>query len=153
MKSEKGITLTSLIIYVIAMVIVVSIVAVITKYFYSNIREVSESANTSSILTKLNSFISNEVNKTGNTLFYCSDAGDIIVFYNPNDKDELNSNSGYTQYTFKGNSIYLNKIKICKDVENCKFALIEDNEKYKFKIHLTIGENEKEITYTLKTSK
>ncbi len=153
MKSEKGITLTSLIIYVIAMVVVVSIIAVITKYFYSNISEVSKSSNTSTTFTKINSFISDEVNKTGNTLFYCSDAGDIIVFYNPNDKDELNSNSGYTQYTFKGDSIYLNKIKICKDVEDCKFIVIEDKEKYKFKIRLTIGKNEKEIVYTLKTSK
>ena len=44
MKSEKGVTLSSLIIYVIAMVIVVSIIAVMTKYFYGNVNKLSNTS-------------------------------------------------------------------------------------------------------------
>ena len=40
MKSEKGVTLTSLIVYVIGMVMVISIVSVLTTYFYKNIKNV-----------------------------------------------------------------------------------------------------------------
>lgn len=37
MKSEKGITLISLIIYVIVMLVVVMIISVLTSYFYTNV--------------------------------------------------------------------------------------------------------------------
>ena len=42
MKSEKGVTLTSLIVYVIGMVMVISIVSVLTTYFYKNINLIND---------------------------------------------------------------------------------------------------------------
>lgn len=157
MKSEKGVTLSSLIIYVIAMVIVVSIVAVITRYFYGNINKLSNNTGNLADITKLNTFITEEINKTGNTIFECNDKNqspdsNYIIFYNSNDKDEINGNNGYTQYTFKNGSIYLNKIKICNNIQDCKFELIE-NQSNRFKIILTIDGISKETTYTLKTRK
>ena len=153
MKSEKGVTLSSLIIYVIAMVIVVSIIAVMTKYFYGNVNKLSNTTNSLGQVTKLNSFITEETNKMGNTIYYCDPDGSFIVFYNPNDKDELNNSNGYTQYTFKNDSIYLNKIKICNGLEKCVFEDISDEIDYKFKITLTIDGSERVTTYTLKTAK
>ena len=104
MKSEKGITLSSLIIYVIAMVIVVSTIAVITKYFYGNVNKLSNSTTSLGEITKLNTFITEQVNKSQNEIAYCSEDGSIIVFYCPNDKDEENNINGYTQFTFKNSS-------------------------------------------------
>jgi hypothetical protein len=157
MKSEKGVTLTSLIIYVIAMAIVVSIVAVITKYFYGNINKLSNTTTSLEEYTKLNAFIIEEINKTGNIIYKCGvnneDNENYIIFYNPNDVDEANGNKGYTQYTFKENSIYLNKIKICNNIKDCKFEDVSDENNYKLKITLNIDDNEKVTTYTLKTSK
>ena len=153
MKSEKGVTLSSLIIYVIAMIIVVSIIAVMTRFFYGNINELSNNANSLREVTKLNSFITEEVNKLDNTIYYCDPDGSFIVFYNPSDKDELNTNSGYTQYTFENDSIYLNKVKICTGIESCIFEDVSDENNYKFKIIVTIDGNQRETTYTLKTSK
>ena len=154
MKSEKGITLTSLIIYVIAMVFVVSIVTVVTKYFYGNINKLTQSTTSLGQITRLNTFISEEINKTDNTIYYCDPNGEFIVFYNPQDKDKKIANSGYIQYTFKNDSIYLNKIKICNNIKNCKFEVIEDDYKYKFKITITaLDGNTMDTTYTLKTSK
>ena len=37
MKDSKGITLTSLIIYIIGMLIVVSIISTLTSFFYKNV--------------------------------------------------------------------------------------------------------------------
>ena len=46
LKSQKGITLISLIVYVIVMLVVVSIIGTITSYFYSNVnKEYQESKN------------------------------------------------------------------------------------------------------------
>ena len=65
MKSEKGITLISLIIYVIALTIVVGIIAVISGYFYDNIDTSSEDIEPMVEYTKFNSFFSEEVNYVG----------------------------------------------------------------------------------------
>lgn len=153
MKSEKGITLSSLIIYVIAMVIVVSTIAVITKYFYGNVNKLSNSTTSLGEITKLNTFITEQVNKSQNEIAYCSEDGSIIVFYCPNDKDEENNINGYTQFTFKNSSIYLNKIKICNGIDNCKFENLSDENIYRFKINLTVDGNERQTTYTLKNAK
>lgn len=157
MKSEKGITLSSLIIYIIVMVIVVSIIAVMTRYFYGNINKLSNSTTSMEEATKLNTFITEEVNKSGNIIYDCNTQNTVdnnyIIFYNPNDKDGKIGNTGYTQYTFKNGSIYLNKIKICTNIQNCVFEDISNENSYKLKMTLTIDGNERVSTYTLKTAK
>ena len=42
MNSSKGVTTTSLIIYVIAMLIVIGIIATITSFFYINISNIED---------------------------------------------------------------------------------------------------------------
>ena len=63
MKSEKGITLVSLIIYVLVMVIVVALITVITAYFYKNIDINNVNYEINSQYTKFNSFFSDEINR------------------------------------------------------------------------------------------
>ena len=63
MKSEKGVTLTSLIVYVIGMVMVISIVSVLTTYFYKNIKNVGADIDPIAEYTKFNSYFTNEINK------------------------------------------------------------------------------------------
>ena len=62
MKLENGITLISLTIYIIGMTIVVSIVAIISSYFYTNTKTLNESIDPMVEYTKFNSFFSDEVN-------------------------------------------------------------------------------------------
>ena len=68
MKSEKGITLVSVIIYVIAMLIIVTVVSVITSYFYKNINVGTLKENLNQEYTKFNSFFIEEVNRKGNKI-------------------------------------------------------------------------------------
>ena len=65
MRSEKGITLISLIIYVIALTIVIGIIAVISGYFYKNVATASVDVEPMVEYTKFNSFFSEEVNYKG----------------------------------------------------------------------------------------
>lgn len=158
MKSEKGITLTSIIIYVVAMIIIVGIIAVITRYYYGNVNKLSNNTSSMEEVTKLNTFITEEVNKSGNIIYDCNTQNNgkndnYIIFYNPNDKDEKIGNLGYTQYTFKNQSIYLNKIKICSNIDDCKFEDVSDEKNYKLKVTITVNGNTRDTTYTLKTSK
>lgn len=135
MKSEKGITLTSLIIYIIAMLVVVSTIAVMTKYFYGNLNYLTNKNQASKEYTSFNSYFTDEINAQENSVIYCEES--IIIF-----------NSG-NQYTFKDNSIYMNKINICNNVESCQF-IYDDADKTKVTVKINIAGKNYNNVYTLK---
>lgn len=141
MKAQKGVTLISLTIYIIAMVIVVAIVSVISSYFYSNINGTSDTIDPLTEYTKFNSFFTDEVNHSNIKVLECGENGDYIVFDNG------------VQYTFvpENKGIYRNKVKICKEVESCNFEYKIQNGKDVVVVNLTIGTLDKNVTYTLKS--
>lgn len=126
MKSNKGVTLTSLIIYVIGMTIMVSIIATLTSFFYKNIDIGDINSNTTQY-TKFTSILSEEVNKKNNSVIDCqslTDGVSYIVFSSGN------------QYTFnqKSNSVYRNNVKICDNIDKCDFSYTYIDSKYKIKV-------------------
>ena len=120
MRQEKGVTLSSLIVYVIGMSIIIASVATLTKYFYSNINTLTTRTNASKEFTSFNSYFINETNTRGIKVYtnlLNTQDNSIIVFSDGN------------QFKFAGNAIYLNKIKICKDVNSCEFIYNENTNK------------------------
>ena len=148
MKSEKGITLISLIIYVIALTIVIGIVAVISGYFYNNIATSSEDIEPMVEYTKFNSFFSEEVNEKGIKVLDCKTTTDntgkidtsYIVFDNG------------VQYTYiSGNKgIYRNKVKIARGIENCSFGYKVEDGKDIVNVNFKAKNMNNPIKYTLK---
>lgn len=139
MKSQKGITLISLTVYIIVMVIVVAIISVISTYFYTNVNSISNTINPMTEYTKFNSFFSDEVNHSNIKVLECKE--DYIVFDNG------------VQYTFVGENkgIYRDKVKIASDVESCTFEYKIKNGKNVVVVSLQIGTaKEKSVEYTLK---
>ena len=130
MKDNRGITLTSLIIYVIGMVIVVSLIATLTTFFYKNVNVDNISKDTTQY-TKFSNLFLDEINKKDNDIVECKTTEEdgqkisYIIFSDGN------------QYTYKAEnkSIYKNKIKICKDVEECEFSYIYIDSTYQIKIN------------------
>lgn len=130
MKNNRGITLTSLIIYVIGMVIVVSLIATLTTFFYKNVNVDNISKDTTQY-TKFSNLFLDEINKKDNDIVECKTTEEdgqkisYIIFSDGN------------QYTYKAEnkSIYKNKIKICKDVEECEFSYIYIDSTYQIKIN------------------
>ena len=126
MKSNKGVTLTSLIIYVIGMTIMVSIIATLTSFFYKNIDIGDINSNTTQY-TKFTSILSEEVNKKNNSVIDCQSLTDrvsYIVFSSGN------------QYTFnqESKSVYRNNVKICDNIDICDFSYTYIDSKYKIKV-------------------
>lgn len=105
MKSEKGVSLVSLIIYLIAMTTVVTIVARISTYFYKNVNFVDSNLENNEQFIKFNAFITKDINIQNNLVSEVGDNGEYIIFKKTNN-----------QYTFKDGAIYLNKTKICANV-------------------------------------
>ena len=100
--------------------------------------------------TKFNSFFSDEVNHENIK---------ILEYYNDNEETYNNGNSvnyvvfdNNVQYTFiqENKGIYRNKVKICREVENCTFEHKIQNGKAVIVVNLKINGKNRNITYTLK---
>lgn len=131
MKNNKGITLTSLMIYVIGMVIAIGVIATLTSYFYKNIDIKKLNGDSSTQFTNFSSVFSYEVNLENNRIIDCGTTQEngkkisYIIFSSGN------------QYTFKeeNNSIYQNNIKICEYIEDCDFSYRLVNSRYEITVN------------------
>ena len=172
MNDEKGITLTSLIIYILGMVIVVTAIATLTSYFYKNIDVNSVKNSSISQFTELTNVFVTETGKTGNKIIETALIKGDNKYKTKTEIDnqiatELqnisnNSNTDITsyiifssgnQYTFKNNAIYKNKVRICKDIEFCSFSTDINNSQYKITVNFKTSDIDKTganaITYTI----
>ena len=143
MKTNRGVTLISVTIYVIAISIVIGIVTVISTYFFSNADDVSDIIDPAIEYTRFNSFFSEEVNNENIKVLECK---------NDTNQNYIAFNNG-EQYTFvrENKSIYKNKIKICQEVEECTFEQGIQNGKEVVTVNLKMENSEnKTVTYTLR---
>lgn len=144
MKSEKGITLISLIIYVIVMLITITVISVMTSYYYNNIQISTDKYTSLGEYTKFNSYFSEEVNKENNKILELGTVNDgqqnYIVF------------SSNNQYTFipENKAIYQNNVKITSGVDNCQFYNKIVNGKEAVVVKIIIQDMEKTVEYVLK---
>lgn len=138
MKSEKGVTLTSIMIYVIALTIVVLTVGRIITYFYKNMDTVTSDTDASIAYMSFNSYFTEDINIAGNEVLEYSNDGNMkyIIF-----KETEN------QYTFKNGSIYKEKIKIAKNIDDCEFSY--DQTSKTVTVKMKINNHEYSNCYTI----
>ncbi len=148
MKENKGMTIASLIIYVIALLIVVGTMATLTKYFYKNYDMLVLEDNATKDYTALNNYLSNDINsgKVEN-IFVSQDGSSLTIKLD---------NVVTHRYKFENNSIFYldirdnnvsNKITVCKNVSSCNFTVtekvinlnLEFNEKNSYNTSYTIN--------------
>lgn len=137
MRKDTGITLTSLLIYIIVMTIVIGVIASISTFFYHNVDTIAQDTDNSKEFTKFNSYFTQEVNETNNKPVKTGINGDqhYLLLSNGN------------QYTFVNGAIYLNKIRICKNIKQCTFNI--DTENNRVTVNFIADDNfEKTTTYT-----
>ena len=141
MKLQKGITLISLIIYIIVMIMIVVIGFMINNYLYTNTNALLNKINPNTEYSKFSSLFLDEINYPNLKVLEYGE--DYIVFDNG------------VQYTYvaENKGIYRNKIKICRNVEMCTFETKIKNGNQVVGITMKIGETEqKSVEYTLKTN-
>mgnify|MGYP001034358233 CR=1 FL=1 len=138
MKSEKGITLISLTVYIIVALIMIVVIAVISTYFYTNTDTSSKMVNPLTEYTKFNGFLAEEINHSNLKILKCEE--DYIVFDNGIQYSYIPENKG----------IYRNYVKICRDVERCIFQNKIKNGKNVISVYMKIGTSEgKNVDYTI----
>ena len=139
MKSEKGITIISLIIYVIVLSIVIGMVAIISGAFMDSIDEADMYTDPIEEYTTFNSYFSEEVNHPGLEVVQCQD--DYVLFSNG------------VQYSFisENRGIYKDKVKICRNIDFCSFSReLSSNGKTVIIVEFSIDGQTRKTNYTLK---
>ena len=133
MKSQRGVTLISLTVYIIGLTIMLAILTVISSFFHKNVDE-NIAFQPLAERTKFNSFFTEEVNHKNIEVKECN--RNYIVFSNG------------VQYTFiwENKGIYRNKVKICREVNNCYFKSRTENGKNIIEVTLQIGNSEETVT-------
>lgn len=142
MKSEQGVTLTSLVIYIAVATVLISTMAVMSSHFFANIQLVKNQSDYVVEYNKFNMFFIQDVkaNKAASII------GTTIVFEDG------------TKYEYKDESIYRNDKKIAKNIRTASFEpatyTVNNVTKNLIKVNLNIGAEkksyQKQIEYVLK---
>lgn len=135
MKTDSGLTVTSIIVYITAMVIVIGTIASITSFFYTNVSNLDDNSNNMSEITKFHMYFLEETTKMNNSIMTLNDT--LVSFATGN------------TFIYQNNIIYFNNIKICDNISNLQFAKEEVNDKTIIKVLITIGQDN-EYTKTIK---
>ncbi len=154
MKKESGITLITLVLYVILMTIIVGGVANITSSFYSNLNDFDTESEGVIAISKVNMYILKDVKRDGAKLLASTDNTIEMSYggttYNPNLVTVVYSIENKALYrNEKQGGKNINKIKICDGIDSYEIAINKTGKHHKATITLTIGEYTKTTTFVL----
>ena len=149
MKSNKGITLISLVMYIIVATIVIGIMAMVSSSFYSNANKLKDQDECAVEFNKFNMFFIYDVknNKKANA------RGIIIDFLDGTTYEYVDEENAIYRYS-NGESI-----KVAENITNVIFSYDDNNEdniinntqKRIITVEMTVGENKaKTVEYVLK---
>lgn len=150
MKSQKGMTMISLILYVSSFLAITATIAAITTFFYNNIEILDTSIGSSSQYNKFNLYFLNECKKANNEL-YAWKASDSLLrldrLKEPGKIDKkfitFSSLDGTEKNSFIyddiNNDLYYNSIKLCDDVEDFQIKIDETTGKTVLSILIKIA--------------
>ncbi len=139
-EKESGITTTSIIIYVISMVLIVGIIATITSFIYTNVNTIDDSSKNVVEITKFHMYFLEETNKNQNQIVKL-------------DEQSILFSSGNT-FLYNNNCIYYNNICICKNISNFKISANTNEDKVIIKVLISVGkqaEYSKTTQYVMKS--
>ena len=146
MKENKNKIIINLVIYIFIFTIIICSVAIVTNYFYSNIKNMNELLEINSDYNRLNLYllkITKEENVTiGN--YGLVDNDDTSSYYITFEKSD-----GATNTFIKiGDIIYFNKIKLCENVEIFK-VIVDKSQKESILLEVRIDGKTFNSQYTL----
>ena len=158
MKNQKGVTLISLTIYVIALTVIIAILSVISSYFYKNVNDTQDDITPLTEFTNFNSYFTTDANTTHVTYLTTrtEDNYSYVALLNEDTLEVIK----YI-YVVQDKAIYRdtgseedgNKatITVARNVTNCEFEIDgqTENNKTKLNITLEVGNTPKTYNYSL----
>lgn len=145
MKSEKGITLIVLSIYIIVFSIIIVLLANLSSYIYSNIENINDSSVDISEINKFNMYFISDI-KTNNQ-------ADVKTLSdnNQNTIQIIFQDGDVYSYVEDEKSIYKNEQKIARNIETFNAEGYKKNNKTYIQVSIEIGTKD-EANYTKTTN-
>ncbi len=127
MKREEGITLVSLVTYIIVMIAVLGIISGISRIFYGNTQKLDERTKDVIRVNDFNSYFVSEIKSVGNEIDTISEDGTYILFKSGN------------SFKINNNIIYFNDTRVCDGVKKLEFKKYIDSEGKESKDIVTVN--------------
>ena len=119
MKNNKGITLTSLVIYIIGLVVLVGTMATLTRYFYNNLDQTTLENKVSKEYTEFTNYITNDINSNKiENVFIREEGKEVLIKF-------IDYSSH--KYAFTEDSIYYVEIKDNQEKKRVRLSKDVDN--------------------------
>lgn len=115
-KSQKGITLTALVVYIIILVMIIGVIASISLMFYNNTNNLNIETKQLLEFNNFNNYFIKEIKIANNKVDQISPEKDYVLFSSGN------------AFTWKGNTIFYNELQIAKEVKNVTFDYEKDKD-------------------------
>ena len=151
MKSEKGIAMMSLVVYVASFLVITLLVGTITSFFYSNVKILDTNTGSAADYNKINLYMVGAL-KSGNLKSFVlensdADANKLLVTLYTDD-----SHVGYRSHQFQkvGNIVYYDYTLLCSNVEAFELKQENKNGKDVITMQIVIGGNSYSNTYVIK---
>lgn len=121
MRSNKGITMMGLVIYITSFLVVTGIVAGITAFFYGNSALMTQELYSAADYNKLNLYLVKESEQKGNRVSEIAETNTDIESGEQEDVYYIKFSNG-DRFTFDSdnNLLYYNSICLCEDVQKFK---------------------------------
>ena len=143
MKKENGVTLSSLVIYIIVMIMVIGVMARVSLMFYNNTENLNENTKDIIEFNNFNNYFVKEIKSANNKIDIIAEDGTYILF------DTGNS------FSLKNNTIFYNDLEIAKNVNNIKFEYYKDEENNQFDnvitVNVELNNYSKQINYKVES--
>ncbi len=158
MKSEKGITLVSLLIYIAVLLTVMVVIGRISSMFNKQLEYVTSENDAATAFSTVDACILTETKKKDNTVSRIGtmggnkDNGFYFQEYGGNNHTAIEFSSKNI-ICYLNNSLYFNKTKICDNVKNFNVQYNKSNSSTvqdAIQINMQIGEKSYNHTYTFR---
>lgn len=153
MKKEQGITLITLIIYILLMTFILAGISSITASFYSNTNEFDKESESAVAYSKFNMYFLTDI-KRKNASIESSGKNYVIITYDKNSEQAGSgdvtiegTDTNTVEYSMQNDSLYRNKVKICDNVQDAVFTT--DTEENTIRVEVIIGEYQRSTVYKL----
>lgn len=141
MKNQKGITLISLIVYVILMTFVVAGVSAITTSFYNNVNDMDENSESAVSFAQFNMYFLNDIKAENAKIVGATNHSLELT------KKAQNGTTTVVTYSVQAGTLYRDKVKICNNIKESKIDV--NKEQGIITIYLKINDYEKTTTYVV----
>lgn len=140
MINSKGITMISLIIYVIVITFILSGITAITTSFYKNVNEVDKGSESAVSFSKFNMYFLNDIKEEkAKIIDVTPDGRSIAISFIRDGKQQS------VTYKLSSESLYRNQVKICDKVKDMKIDAVPNGKA--IIVYMNISDYEKTTTY------